>query len=240
MIAMAIKMPLGFWALIAVGLCSLIWDLLRRQSRRSYEWIPLVIALLFIAQVSSQTGFTHHVRYVLPAYGFLFIIASRTMVVLPRKAAWPIAIACLLGVTFYQATHPGTAHAFFNPVVGGPNNGWRYLSESNVDWGQSTYRMAAWVKTHPEKRPMTVLFRSQLGAPQKLVEDLEGVRTTVDWRYRTTTIEKVPAQAGWFLLSSFQLTLDENRFFNDKRIAEQVYPDAILFRIDNDQLNVQP
>jgi hypothetical protein len=26
--------------------------------------------------------------------------------------------------------------SFFNVLAGGPNNGWRYLTDSNIDWGQ--------------------------------------------------------------------------------------------------------
>lgn len=48
--------------------------------------IPLV-AVLFIVQVSSQTGFTHHLRYVLPAFGFLYILAARSVTEAPKAAS---------------------------------------------------------------------------------------------------------------------------------------------------------
>jgi len=35
--------------------------------------------------------------------------------------------------------------AFFNVVGGGPQNGWRILADSNVDWGQDLEGLEAWI-----------------------------------------------------------------------------------------------
>ncbi|WP_186774701.1 hypothetical protein [Allorhodopirellula solitaria] len=231
--AMAVKMPIGYWLLITAGLGSLALDWLRRGKRFSLEWLPLLIAIVFVALVSFQTGFTHHVRYVLPAYGFLFIVASRVAVVLPGRFAIGLAAICLSGTLWFHATHLGLAHTFFNPLAGGPDNGWRHLSHSNVDWGQSTYRMVDWVKKHPEQRPMTVLFRSSLGNPEALLKDEPDVFTSVGWHYPPGIRNPVPRQPGWYLISGFPVTLQSNRFFWDKTPAQQPDPDSLLYRVES-------
>ncbi len=229
--AMAVKIPLGFLALIAIGAISLVADIFRRRTRSDQEWLPLLIAVSFVALVSSQTGFTHHVRYVLPAFGFLFIVASRTLVVLPERVGKVAAVALLSGAVSYQLMHPGLSHSFFNGFAGGPNNGWRHLGLSNVDWGQSTWRMVDWIANHPEKRPLTVLFHSRRGEPDRLVDDFKDVSTELHLQTRINPLSVRPATPGWFLLSSHQLTLNENRYFREQEIIDQPYPDMILFHI---------
>ncbi len=227
--AMAVKMPLGYWLLITVGLGSLVLDRFRGVKRFSLEWLPVLIVIVFVALISSQTGFTHHVRYVLPAYGFLFIVASRVAVILPGRFAIGLAAVCLFGTLWFHATHLGLAHTFFNPLAGGPNNGWRHLSYSNIDWGQSTYRMVDWVKQHPEQRPMTVLFRSSQGSPQKLLADETEVFISVDRGYRPGQTAATPPRSGWYLISAYQMTFEKNRYFWDKMPVQQPNPDILLF-----------
>ncbi len=38
--------------------------------------------------------------------------------------------------------------AYFNEIVGGPENGYRVLADSNVDWGQDIKRASVWLKEH--------------------------------------------------------------------------------------------
>lgn len=38
--------------------------------------------------------------------------------------------------------------AYFNILGGGPDNGWRALVDSNLDWGQDLGRLATWLKEH--------------------------------------------------------------------------------------------
>ncbi len=42
--------------------------------------------------------------------------------------------------------------AYFNALVGGPSNGYRYLADSNVEWGQSARALEAYLQTHPDAR----------------------------------------------------------------------------------------
>jgi hypothetical protein len=48
--------------------------------------------------------------------------------------------------------------SYFNELVGGPDNGWRYLAGSNVDWGQDLYLLKAWLDDHPEARPLHLAY----------------------------------------------------------------------------------
>ncbi len=232
-VAMAVKFPIGYFVLIGIGSLSMVASYLHHHQSIRGEWLLPLVAGLFLAQVSSQTGFTHHLRYVLPAFGFLYMMAARTMIALPRWLATVTIITSLLGTVVYHATHVGQAHAHFNCLAGGPENGWRYLSLSNVDSGQSTYRMAYWARIHPEKRPLTVVFVSELGGPSQLVADLY-VTTSVQWRIRDSEGGTRIPTAGWYLLSSEQLTHKENSYFREARPDSWPFADAALFYVSKD------
>ena len=50
-----------------------------------------------------------------------------------RRGLYIAAVAWYLGASFY--IHPHYL-AYFNELAGGPDNGWKYLVDSNLDWGQ--------------------------------------------------------------------------------------------------------
>ncbi len=45
--------------------------------------------------------------------------------------------------------------SYFNSMSGGPENGWRLLSFSNIDWGQDLGAVKKWIDSHPECRPIS-------------------------------------------------------------------------------------
>jgi len=226
LVAMAVKIPVGYFVLMTIGGASMVSSYVRRQANRG-EWLIPLVAGLFIAQVSSQTGFTHHLRYVLPAFGFLYIMAARTVTVLPRWIAIVTIGTSLAGTVVYHATHLGQAHAHFNWLAGGPENGWRHLRLSNVDWGQSTFRMADWARSHPEKRPLTILFVSALGDPSQLVADL-NVATTMRWENQDADGRSSTPTPGWYLLSSEQLTHEGNSYFRNAKPKSWPFADMSI------------
>lgn len=234
--AIAVKMPIGYLVLICLGVASFVLDGVRNSIKDKLECLPLLIAVAFVALISSQTGFTHHVRYVLPAYGFLFIVAARFVRSRPRWFAVSMVSVCVAGTLCFHATHLGLSHTFFNPIAGGPDQGWRHLSYSNVDWGQSTYRMVDWVKKHPEQRPMTVLFVSSLGGPEHLITDQADVATSVRWKASADHQGQSVIPPGYYLLSSHQMTLQQNQPFKNLVPIERPCPDMLLFRVLADSL----
>jgi hypothetical protein len=58
----------------------------------------------------------------------------------------PLIVACvlLLGIAEYAVAYPNTL-AFFNAFAGGGGNGFRFLADSNVDWGQDLKPLKKWM-----------------------------------------------------------------------------------------------
>ncbi len=124
---MLIKTPLG--ALLA-GMAGgvLLWE---KKRWPSYLWIPPL--LFFGVSCLSNVQIGH--RYILVCYPFLALavagLATSTSFALATGAAlllWQAVGTILIRPNYL---------AYFNELIGGPSNGYRYLTDSNVDWGQS-------------------------------------------------------------------------------------------------------
>ena len=77
-------------------------------------------------------------RYILPVYPFLFVFVSRPAVsAIGRRRLLALAVCLLLGwhLASSISIYPHYL-AYFNELIGGPSHGYKYLVDSNLDWGQ--------------------------------------------------------------------------------------------------------
>ncbi len=143
--AFLMKTPLALVFLIAGGLVVLVRDRDRATAGAlPFVLIPVAVYLL----VAMASGINIGVRHILPVYPFLLLIAAagaREMLNSSRRlgAAALAMLAIAAGAELATAyPHPLT---FFNQAVGGPENGYKYLADSNLGWGQNLKRLKAWM-----------------------------------------------------------------------------------------------
>jgi len=110
--------------------------------------VPLLILLTFSVVAYRQLG----LRYILPAWPFLFLLAGFFIAeVIEARAPLTARVAAgLLGLWFALESLAVFPHylSYFNEIAGGPRNGWRYLAASNTDWGQDLPALARWQREH--------------------------------------------------------------------------------------------
>jgi hypothetical protein len=121
----------------------------------------LVTPVLVIFGVMTQASVNIGLRHVLPVYPFLFVLASRVVTIrLRRKWVMPSFVTVALVFTAITALRVAPHQlAYFNELVGGPGQGWRYLSDSNLDWGQDLKR----VKPFMERERVPIIYLSYFG-----------------------------------------------------------------------------
>lgn len=150
--ALAVKEPIGVLVLVAWGL---VWTLARRRGVE--EWTLLVPAATFLLLVSSQTGFSHHMRYILPAYPFVVISTGKLAVIAGRPAKVLVLVALLATAASVGRAYPHLM-SYFNEAAGGPEHGADHLLDSNMDWGQDLLALKRWLDDHPEARPLGLAY----------------------------------------------------------------------------------
>ncbi len=142
--AVAVKTPLALLALL--GLAAAAW--------RRPPWSPppgmaplwVLAGVYTLAAVTSQLNIGH--RHMLPIYPALFIFAGAAGRWLSRQSS----LAAIL--TFvclgWHAWDSGQVRphylSYFNRLAGGPENGYRHLVDSSLDWGQDLPSLASYLR----------------------------------------------------------------------------------------------
>ncbi|XZE18922.1 hypothetical protein SH449x_004229 [Pirellulaceae bacterium SH449] len=172
--------------------------------------IPAGISFL---SVSLQGGFNHHHRYVLGIYPTIYFLGA---VLVSRRIAgsWISKIGIVLCLSSAISSLSVWPHflSYFNWTVGGPQNGWKVLGFSNVDWGQDFALVDRWLKTNPEHRPALFqlgyhgkhkkLFGLESDSPPgfplgtSIDEVRKSIKETQWWIVAVTDLHNLPDQAG--------------------------------------------
>ena len=100
----------------------------------------LLPILLFLAVFTANSLSAHRVRLCSQ-----FTIHNSQFTIRPV----PILLLWLLLTALW--IHPDYL-AYFNVLAGGPNNGWRALVDSNIDWGQDLGGLQAWLEENDVKQ----------------------------------------------------------------------------------------
>jgi hypothetical protein len=161
--ALAVKVPLGTLLLMAAGVALGLWSIATGGASGRDECVLLAPGLALLVFVSSQTGFTIHMRYVLPAFPFFMIAAGKLVNVAWHRApaAWPVA-ACVLWSALACGRVAPHFLSYFNEAAGGPEHGHEHLLDSNFSWGQDLFCLKDWLRDHPDARPVGILYQNLL------------------------------------------------------------------------------
>jgi 4-amino-4-deoxy-L-arabinose transferase-like glycosyltransferase len=175
LVAFAVKTPL---ATIAALLLATVVTLHRSNTKGSggapgaiaddiVLLIPPVAYFLVVTSSSLNIGY----RHLLPMLPFLAVHVGR----LDQPAAPPanqpvghftrlprLLLPALLALWLTLATMCIYPHflAFFNPIGGGPDEGWHILADSNIDWGQDLKELKAWTEREGVERVRLSWFGS--------------------------------------------------------------------------------
>jgi hypothetical protein len=133
LVAFALKTPIPLLLFLVTALGFLVARTIRRGAIALDDlvlWIPVIAVVVLFSVERRSIG----LRYLLPVYPFAFVIASGVVAQLRR-----LKYLLVLPLAWY-ALSPWIIWpdylAYFNEFAGGPDGGYRYLVDSNLDWGQ--------------------------------------------------------------------------------------------------------
>jgi len=145
-VAFVLKTPLPALIALLSGWVSNVW---KRFSRA--EWPLLLIPVAYFG-LSMRGVLTIGYRHLLPILPFLWIYVGRIGPLLRAASTgqgrrWVTVGATALGLWLAVGTLSVAPHylAYFNALAGGADGGWRYLVDSNLDWGQDLPALKAYL-----------------------------------------------------------------------------------------------
>ncbi len=158
-----LKIPLAFHILTLIALFGAFWKTKKRSFSKLGEkiqgWIAehfteftMIAFLIVYWLVAVNSRLNIGVRHLLPTFPFIYILVSLGIknwlknVRLPFKK---IAVCSISVLLVWYALSSLIAYpyylSYFNEIAGGSENGYKYVVDSNCDWGQDLKRLARWV-----------------------------------------------------------------------------------------------
>jgi hypothetical protein len=159
----------------------------------AFLWLPALGWLAVTSALAANIG----VRYALPVYPLLFVLAGSLPRALAARSRLGAAVAAA-GLALAQLATAAAAHPdylpYFNRLAGGPEHGPCWLDDSNLDWGQDLAALPGWLAAHGVDSVR--LLHAGAGSPGFYGVAGEPL-AEADWTG--------PPRPGWYVLSAHAL-----------------------------------
>ncbi len=153
-----LKTPLPFLLLLATVPLTLprLW----RENRVAVLFLLVPVLVYFAIASASRLNIGH--RHILPIYPFLFVIAGSLVSWVRQRRGYAKGWLVILAAWHVISSVAVFPHylAYFNELGGGPQNGYKYLVDSNLDWGQDLKGLKRYMDTHGIRRVWLSYFGS--------------------------------------------------------------------------------
>lgn len=164
-----------------------------------FQYALLLVPPLIYFTTSLTSHINLGVRHLLPIYPFLFVLAGNLVTARFRRWqwAWNASLATIVALFLLSSAliYPHYL-SYYSELVGGPNQGARFMTDSNLDWGQELGRLGSYL----DQRGIPFVYITYFGqAPME--------RYLKDFRYLPSSQEpqKIAALDGWAAISATAL-----------------------------------
>ena len=136
LVAITLKSPVPWLALSTCGLLVFLKRFPKINFQNLVPWVAAAAYMISAVASKSNVG----VRHVLPVYALLSVGVAAQLGQASRHTRLAAGILCGWMAFVAVQAHPFYIE-YFNEFVGGSKNGYRYLLDSNFDWGQDVKRL---------------------------------------------------------------------------------------------------
>ena len=156
-VAFLIKTPIPLVVFFLGGLifCAVKWK--DFFGNALFVLVPLCLYL----GVAMSSGLDIGLRHILPIYPFVILLAAlcaaEFMRAKRRLVVGVLGLLCVFWLFEFARVYPHNL-AFFNSFIGGPQNGYKYLTDSNIDWGQDLKGLKRWMDQQGVKQVNLAYF----------------------------------------------------------------------------------
>lgn len=126
--------------------------------RFSVSYYTMFIFITLYAFSSITGGLNIGFRHLFPILPFAYILTTRKIFGFARnkhlatkRAFWIPASLLLVWIISIPILSYPSYTSYFNESIGGSKNGYKYVTDSNTDWGQDLNRLNIWINQHNRK-----------------------------------------------------------------------------------------
>jgi Dolichyl-phosphate-mannose-protein mannosyltransferase len=135
--AFFIKVPIPVLLLVIVSIVFIIRKFISHEGLSVDDYIlliPIFSLFLLVSLGNIKEGF----RHLIPILPFLYVFLSKILTIKWRRKKLVVPVFTLLCGWYLVSSLSIFPHylAYFNELIGGPKNGYKYLVDCNLDWGQ--------------------------------------------------------------------------------------------------------
>ncbi len=153
--AFLLKTTLPVLAIFILSLSLFICNRKDRVIDGAFLLLPVLSFFVVVSTLASNIG----IRYLLPVYPLIFVFASRVFILFADNRIMKsfLILLCLWHMASTVRVYPDYL-AYFHELAGGPKQGYQYLDESNLDWGQDLKRLKVYLDEHSIDRVKLYYF----------------------------------------------------------------------------------
>ena len=144
-----IKTPIPFLIFL---LFTLLFFKRIRHRLAVFECFLIIPILSFVVYFSFFSHLNIGLRYILPVFPLMHVFVSKVVrLKFKRQKIFVGTMIFLIGWYLISSLSIFPHYlAYFNEFIGGPRNGYKYLIDSNLDWGQDNKLMLEYVRKSKE------------------------------------------------------------------------------------------
>lgn len=144
-----------------IFLASALFIFSRKKWHENYNALFLLLPALLYFALFLPNKINIGVRHLMPVLPFVFVFVSSLVTLKIKNKIWKrigiviFAALCLWYLCSSMFVYPHYL-AYFNEFAGGPDNGHKYLLDSNIDWGQDLKGLKNWLDENNIDEEITV------------------------------------------------------------------------------------
>lgn len=168
-VAFSLKTTLPF---LLVTLAAAVWAIARLFSVRRRPFIPMFAAIVFYAALLATSRINVGVRHLLPLFPFLFIMCGAFLdwLIAQHRRIGPICVTVVIAAMSFEAVRAWPTYmSYMNQMTTGHQR-WSYLGDSNIEWGQDTAALAAYLNARGVKKIRGAMLCGEVALPRYGIE----------------------------------------------------------------------